>query len=144
MFQSFYLSRRWLPWAFPGSAVILFATWYKVELDVRINEWFGGFYNLIQKTLGQPNGITMDEYLGQLASFGYIACLYVTVAVFTDFFVFFHYMYFDVVRYAYLQFGVLVPISPSGLPWLRGSSLSVSCSRSFVPSAGWKARSNIS
>jgi peptide/bleomycin uptake transporter len=29
----------------------------------------------------------MDEYMGQLATFGYIAGLYVTVAVFTDFFI---------------------------------------------------------
>jgi peptide/bleomycin uptake transporter len=87
VFQSFYLSRRWIPWAFPGAAVILLATWYKVELDVRINEWFGDFYNLIQKALAQPNGITMDAYLGQLTTFGYIAGLYVTVAVFTDFFI---------------------------------------------------------
>ena len=87
MFQSFYLSRRWLPWAFPGAALILFSTWYKVELDVRINGWFGDFYNLIQKALGQPKAITMDEYMGQLATFGYIAGLYVTVAVFTDFFI---------------------------------------------------------
>ena len=71
MFQSFYLSRRWLPWAFPGAALILFATWYKVELDVKINEWFGDFYNLIQKALGRTEPITMDEYMEQLATFGY-------------------------------------------------------------------------
>ena len=45
MFRSFFLSRQWLPWSFPGAALILFATWYKVELDVKINEWFGEFYN---------------------------------------------------------------------------------------------------
>ena len=37
VFQSFCLSRRWLPWAYPGAVLILFATWYKVELDVKIN-----------------------------------------------------------------------------------------------------------
>ena len=31
------------------------------------------FRNLIQKALGQPKAITMDEYMGQLANFGYIA-----------------------------------------------------------------------
>jgi peptide/bleomycin uptake transporter len=87
VFQSFYLSRRWLPWAFPGAAMILLVTWYQVQLDVRINEWFGDFYNLIQRALGQPNGITLDEFLGHLATFGYIAGLYVTIAVFTDFFI---------------------------------------------------------
>ena len=28
-----------------GTILILFATWYPVQLDVRINEWFGEFYN---------------------------------------------------------------------------------------------------
>ena len=87
MFRSFYLSSHWLPWAFPGAGLILFATWYKVELDVKINDWFGDFYNLIQKTLGKPGATTLDEYMEQLATFGYIAGLYVTVAVFTDFFI---------------------------------------------------------
>ena len=75
MFQSFYLSRRWLPWAFPGAVLILFVTWYKVELDVKINDWFGDFHNLVQKALSQPTAITMDEYMGDLATFGYIAGL---------------------------------------------------------------------
>jgi peptide/bleomycin uptake transporter len=87
VFQPFYLARQWLSWAWPGAALILFATWYKVELDVKINEWFGDFYNLIQKALSQSGTITMDEYMGHLATFGRIAGLYVTVAVFTDFFI---------------------------------------------------------
>jgi ABC-type long-subunit fatty acid transport system fused permease/ATPase subunit len=64
VFQSFYLSQRWLPWAFPGAALILSVTWCKVELDVKINDWFGDFYNLIQKALSRTNTITMDEYMG--------------------------------------------------------------------------------
>jgi peptide/bleomycin uptake transporter len=87
VFHSFYLTRRWLPWAVPGAVLILFVTRYKVELDVKINDWFGDFYNLIQKALSQPAAITMDEYMGDLATFGYIAGLYVTIAVFTDFFI---------------------------------------------------------
>jgi peptide/bleomycin uptake transporter len=87
VFRSFYVSSHWLPWAFPGAGLILFATWYKVELDVKINDWFGDFYNLIQKTLGKPGATTLDEYMEQLATFGYMAGLYVTVAVFTDFFI---------------------------------------------------------
>jgi peptide/bleomycin uptake transporter len=81
------MTRRWILWSIPGGALILFSTWYKVELDVKINEWFGEFYNLIQKALSKPNTITMDEYLGQLSTFGYIAGLYVVIAVATDFFI---------------------------------------------------------
>jgi len=87
LFRSFFMTRRWILWSIPGGALILFSTWYKVELDVKINEWFGEFYNLIQKALSKPNTITIDEYMGQLSTFGYIAGLYVVIAVATDFFI---------------------------------------------------------
>ena len=87
MFRSFFMTRRWCAWSVVGGGLILFATWYKVELDVRINEWFGDFYNLIQKALSKPGSITMDEYLGEIATFGRIAGLYVLIAVGTDFFI---------------------------------------------------------
>lgn len=87
MFKSFFLTRRWLPWSILGTAVILFATWYRVELDVQINEWFGSFYDLVQKALAKPGSITMEDYWGQLNLFLRIAMLYVTIAVVLDFFV---------------------------------------------------------
>ena len=87
VFQTFFLTRRWFLWAIPGGALILFATWYKVQLDVQINDWFGSFYNLIQKALSTPGAITMQEYFRQLATFGWIAGLYVLIGVLTDFFV---------------------------------------------------------
>lgn len=87
MFRSFFLSRRWITWSIAGGALILFATWYKVQLDVQINDWFGTFYNQIQKALAKPGSITMAEYMGQLATFGRIAGLYVLIGVVTDFFI---------------------------------------------------------
>ena len=87
MFRSFFLSRRWAAWSFPGAALILFVTWYKVQLDVQINEWFGSFYNLIQKALATPGSITMHEYFGTLLTFGSIAGLYVLIEVLAEFFV---------------------------------------------------------
>jgi peptide/bleomycin uptake transporter len=81
------MTKRWLPWSFPGGALILFSTWYKVELDVKINEWFGSFYNLIQKALSKPHTITIDEYFDHLATFATLAGLYVFIAVCTDFFI---------------------------------------------------------
>src|SRR3954465_14008930 len=87
MFRSFFFSRRLFAWSVLGSALILFATWYRVQLDVQINEWFGSFYDLVQKALGKPGSITMDSYWGQLATFLRIAMVYVTIAVVLDFFV---------------------------------------------------------
>ena len=87
MFQSFFMSRRWVAWSLPGAALILFVTWYKVELDVKINEWFGEFYNLVQKALATPGAVTLDQFMAQLKTFGGIAGLYVLIAVLDDFFI---------------------------------------------------------
>ena len=87
MFRPFFLSRRWCAWSLLGGGLVLFAAWWQVQLDVRINEWFGSFYNLVQRALGKPGSITMGEYLGQLATFGRVAGLYVLIAVGSDFFV---------------------------------------------------------
>ncbi|MBE7368491.1 peptide antibiotic transporter SbmA [Ramlibacter pallidus] len=87
MFRSFFLSRRWMPWSVLGTLLILAATWYRVQLDVQINEWFGTFYDLVQKALSTPGSITLPQYWQQLSTFLSIAMIYITVAVLVDFFV---------------------------------------------------------
>jgi peptide/bleomycin uptake transporter len=87
MFRSFFLSRQWWHWSLLGTALILFAVWYRVQLDVQINDWFGSFYDLVQKALSAPKSITLSQYWDQLATFISIAMVYVTVAVLIDFFV---------------------------------------------------------
>ena len=77
----------WSRWSLFGSAAIIFVTWFQVQLDVMINEWFGAFYDMIQQALGEPNSVTANEYYGQLATFAKIALVAITVAVFTRFFV---------------------------------------------------------
>jgi peptide/bleomycin uptake transporter len=86
MFRSFFFNRKWMHWSIVGSALILLATWYKVELDVKINEWFGRFYDLIQKALAKPGSITLDEYMAQLMTFFEIAGVAIVLAVLLDFF----------------------------------------------------------
>lgn len=86
MFRSFFLDMKWWPWSIGGSALILIGTWYLVDLDVQINEWFGEFYNALQEALSEPGAITIGEYFGLLATFGKIAGIYVMVIVFLDFF----------------------------------------------------------
>lgn len=86
MFRSFFLSRQWWPWSILGTLLILFTTWYRVQLDVQLNEWFGTFYDLVQKALGAPGSITAAQYWQQIMTFFSIAMIYITVAVFVDFF----------------------------------------------------------
>ena len=82
-----FAPHKWGRWSVLGSAIIIFITWFQVQLDVMINEWFGSFYNLIQEALGAPNSISAGDYYSQLLTFGKIAMVAITVAVFTRFFV---------------------------------------------------------
>ena len=81
----FFTSKKWFLWAYLGSFVILTSLWLSVQIDVKINEWFGGFYDMIQKALGTPNAITMNEYLDGLYSFGKLATLWILLGLATSF-----------------------------------------------------------
>ena len=88
----FFNSRKWFLWAWIGSFVILSSLWVQVKIDVEINEWFGQFYDMIQKALSAPNSITINEYWASLASFitlaGMYIALYVAISFFTAHFLF--------------------------------------------------------
>ena len=82
----FFVIRKWFIWSWLGSFVILSSLWIQVKIDVKINEWFGKFYDMIQKALAKPNAITMSEYWESLFSFISLAGLYVAVYVIISFF----------------------------------------------------------
>ena len=79
-------------WSWLGSLTILLSLWVQVKIDVKINEWFGVFYDMIQKALAAPNAITISEYWASLASFitlaGIYIALYVAISFFTAHFLF--------------------------------------------------------
>ena len=88
----FFTEKKWQLWAWLGSLIILSSLWVQVKIDVKINEWFGQFYDMIQKALATPNAITIDEYWASLASFitlaGMYIALYVAISFFTAHFLF--------------------------------------------------------
>ena len=86
MFRSFFLSRRWLHWSVIGTLFIIGVTYFRVQLDVMINEWFGGFYDTIQKALGTPGAVTFEQILGYLWTFAGIAGVAIIAAVILEFF----------------------------------------------------------
>ncbi|MEK9660560.1 MAG: peptide antibiotic transporter SbmA, partial [Alphaproteobacteria bacterium] len=81
------IPHRWFRWSVCASALIVFVTWFQVQLDVMINNWFGTFYDLVQKALGEPGSVTQQEFFAQLATFTGIALVAITVAVLTRFLV---------------------------------------------------------
>ena len=82
----FFTQKEWFLWSILGSIFILVSTWYQVQLDVKINEWFGEFYDMIQKALGAPNAITIQEYWASLLSFIILEAMYVGGAELESFF----------------------------------------------------------
>jgi len=86
MFRSFFLSRRWLMWSVFGTLFIIGVTYFRVQLDVKINEWFGGFYDTIQKALATPGAVTFEQILGYLWTFAGIAGIAIVAAVILEFF----------------------------------------------------------
>ena len=73
----FFTDKRWFTWSIGGTLLILFATWYQVSLDVRINEWFGEFYDTLQKALAEPGAVSEKEFIAYLFTFAKIAAVYI-------------------------------------------------------------------
>ena len=77
----------WLLWSIVGSALILFATYFQVQVNVAINGWFGPFYDMVQAALSKSRPVTLTEFYGGLSTFASIALIAVVVGVMTRFFV---------------------------------------------------------
>ena len=77
----------WWRWSVLGSALILFTTYFQVQVSVAINDWYGPFYNLIQTALAQSEPVTLAEFYGGIATFLSIALVAVVVGVLSLFFV---------------------------------------------------------
>ena len=82
----FFTQKKWQLWSWLGSFVILSSLWVQVKIDVKINEWFGVFYDMIQKALATPNAITIEEYWATLYSFITLAGIYIALYVLIIFF----------------------------------------------------------
>src|SRR5450631_1768994 len=77
----------WAPWSILGSALILFTTYFQVQVNVAINGWFGPFYDMVQAALAKSRPVTLTEFYGHISTFASIALIAVVVAVMTRFFV---------------------------------------------------------
>ena len=87
MFRSFFLDRRWWHWSILGTIIILSSNWVIVQIDVRINDWFGEFYDFIQQALAEPGATTIGEFFGYLVTFGQFAAAAILIQTVLGFFV---------------------------------------------------------
>jgi len=77
----------WAIWSILGSGLILFTSYFQVQVSVAINSWYGPFYDLIQAALSKSRVVTLEEFYGELSTFAGIALVAVVVGVLTRFFV---------------------------------------------------------
>jgi peptide/bleomycin uptake transporter len=77
----------WAPWSILGSALILFTSYFQVEVSVAINSWYGPFYDLVQAALSKSKPVTAEQFYTELSTFAGIALVAVAVGVLTRFFV---------------------------------------------------------
>ncbi len=77
----FFTQKKYALWAYLGSLFILSTLWIQVKIDVKINEWFGTFYDMIQRALSAPGSITAGEYWSGLASFGWLAAMWIGLSL---------------------------------------------------------------
>jgi peptide/bleomycin uptake transporter len=76
----------WAGWSILGSALILFASYFQVQVSVAVNAWFGPFYDFIQAALSKSRPVTSEEFASLLWIFAGLAFVAVTVSVLTSFF----------------------------------------------------------
>jgi peptide/bleomycin uptake transporter len=83
----FYAPHPWQFWSVIGSALILFSTYFSVQVSVAINEWQRPFFDSVQKALSSNGAVSTDKLVGLLFDFTNIAFLAILVTVVTSFFV---------------------------------------------------------
>ena len=87
VFWMLFSPHPWAVWSILGSALILFTSYFQVQVSVAINGWYGPFYDLLQAALSKSRTVTAEEFYSSLAVFAGIALVAVVVGVMTRFFV---------------------------------------------------------
>jgi peptide/bleomycin uptake transporter len=86
-FWTWFAPHPWALWSILGSALILFTSYFQVQVSVAINSWYGPFYDLVQAALSRSAPVTIERFYSELSTFAGIALIAVVVGVMTRFFV---------------------------------------------------------
>jgi peptide/bleomycin uptake transporter len=86
-FWQVYAPHPWARWSVLGTALILFSSYFQVQVSVAINSWYGPFYDLVQAALSKSRPVTLAQFYGEISTFAGIALVAVTVGVVARFFI---------------------------------------------------------
>ena len=82
MIKSFFFSKKWRLWAWGGFAFIIGSLLAQTWIDVKINEWYKDFYDLLQKATERD----VSEFYDGIFLFMKLAIPYVIIYTITNYF----------------------------------------------------------
>lgn len=86
-FWAVYSPHPWQNWSILGSAIVIFATYFSVQVGVAFNTWYGPYYDLVQAALAKTRPVTARElYLG-LVDISGLVFVAITIGAINKFFV---------------------------------------------------------
>ncbi|MGO4563895.1 peptide antibiotic transporter SbmA [Rhizobium sp. 2YAF20] len=80
------VNHPWKIWSVWGSALIIFVTYFGVQISVVINNWRRPFGDLLQNALVKKPGVSVENFYDLMLVFAQIAFLSMFVSIMTDFF----------------------------------------------------------
>ena len=75
MIKSFFGTKEWRLWAWGGGLLLTMMIWGRVQLYVKFNEWYGVFYDIVQKA------DDLEAFWKSIYDFSYIAFSLIAIAV---------------------------------------------------------------
>ena len=82
MWRSFFTEKKWLLWSWGGFFFIVLSLFSQTWIDVKINEWYKGFYDLLQKAPERQ----LSEFYDGIIIFMKLAVPYVIIYTITNYF----------------------------------------------------------
>lgn len=86
-FWALFSPHPWQRWSILGSALIIFVTWFSVQVGVAINRWYEPFYDLVQRAMAHPNTVKLAAFYSQIGGFLSIMLIAVVIDVLNLFFI---------------------------------------------------------
>jgi peptide/bleomycin uptake transporter len=82
MIKSFFFNKKWALWAWGGFIFIIGSLLGQTWIDVKINEWYKGFYDILQKATEHD----ISEFYDNIFLFLKLAIPYVIIYTITNYF----------------------------------------------------------
>lgn len=77
----------WQRWSVWGSALIIFVTWFNVQVGVGVNAWYAPFYDLIQQALTKAGSVPIERFYAGIGDFLGIALIGVAFGIMNAFYI---------------------------------------------------------